>query len=121
MTPVKKTHIAPERYDWVKIVQAVAISLMTLMTAYLSFNANEAALRRAETLAKVEKIETISKDTHLLVNSAMGAVLETNAALAERVANLTKDPTDLEIATAARKASNIHHSIEKEANNYRRQ
>ena len=115
MTPARKPPVERQSYDWVKIIQAVALSLMTLMTAYLSFNANEAALLRAETLAKVEKIETVSRDTHLLVNSAMGAVLDTNAALAERVAKLTSDPEDLSIALHARKASNVHHAIEQEA------
>lgn len=68
--------------------------------------------KQADASAKVSEAKMDS--IHVLVNSAMGAQLKVNAALARRVADLTdQNPTDVAIAVEAEKAAAAHDEKQK--------
>lgn len=47
------------------------------------------------------RTHSLARDTHTLVNSNMGATLESYAMLATRMAKITSDPEDVAVANAA--------------------
>ncbi len=47
---------------------------------------------------KLDEIAKVGEATHVLVNSNMEAQLQVNSVLAHRVAELTNDPVDMEVA-----------------------
>jgi hypothetical protein len=63
--------------------------------------------------SKLESIQQISDDTHVLVNNAMSQQLRITAEKSRQVADLTKDPVDILEAEAAEAALKSH--LEKQA------
>jgi hypothetical protein len=58
--------------------------------------------------SKLDKIQQIADDTHVLVNNAMGQQLRMHAQKARQVADLTKDPLDEADAKLAEEALSLH-------------
>jgi hypothetical protein len=58
--------------------------------------------------SKLDKIQQIADDTHVLVNNAMGQQLRMHAQKARQVADLTKDPLDIADANLAEEALSVH-------------
>ena len=58
--------------------------------------------------AKLNKMESVNKETHALVNSAMGSQLRLASALSSRIAKLTNDPDDIESAKDAERLYQEH-------------
>jgi X-X-X-Leu-X-X-Gly heptad repeat protein len=58
--------------------------------------------------SKLDKIQQIADDTHVLVNNAMGQQLRMHAQKARQVADLTKDPLDIADAKLAEEALAVH-------------
>lgn len=63
-----------------------------------------------KTEAKLEVMGKVAAETHVLVNGNMSAQLELNASVTRRLAALTKEPADEEIATKAEKAYRDHEA-----------
>jgi len=75
-----------------------------------------AQILQANTANMDEKLENMSKvneATHTLVNSNMGTQLNITALALRKVANLTKDPDDMRIATLAEQAYHDHEAKQK--------
>lgn len=57
---------------------------------------------------EVAEVKSIAKETHILVNSNMGTQLLVASTLAQRVADLTANPEDRQVATDTRKKYDDH-------------
>lgn len=64
----------------------------------------------AITEKKLDKIEETGEKVHTLVNSNMGVQLKLNAALASRIAEMTKDPEDIKAAALAQTLLHEHEA-----------
>lgn len=94
--------------DWVQIITAIGVVAGVLMAKFDAI----AATRARDKLAKVTdaKLEAV----HGLVNSAMSAQLKTNASLARRVSDLTREPADKQVAEEAEQASLTHEAAQRD-------
>src|SRR4026208_2132269 len=91
---------------WVMIIGAVtlgAIQIIAAMRASAKTDTVAKALKdsNASTDMKLDDMAEVSQKTHALVNNAMSVQLKLNAVLARRVADSTKDPTDIKVAEMA--------------------
>lgn len=57
----------------------------------------------------LEDNSTVAHQTHVLVNSRFGNLLRTNADLARRIASLTNDPIDMDVATSMEAELHAHN------------
>lgn len=66
------------------------------------------ALNVNETSDKLAKLQTIANDTHTLVNNNMAIQLRINAVKSRKLADITKDPADIEEAIVAERSLSEH-------------
>src|SRR5678815_441380 len=98
---------------WVMIIGAVTLGAIQIIAAMRASVAAMRASAKTDTVAKALKdsnastdmklddMAEVSQKTHALVNNAMSVQLKLNAVLARRVADSTKDPTDIKVAEMA--------------------
>lgn len=90
----------------------IVFGVMSKLDARTIAKKTDDVAKKTDAAAKVSdaKMDSI----HVLVNSAMGAQLKVNAALARRVADLTdQNPADVAIAEMAEKAAVAHDDKQK--------
>ena len=93
----------------VPAIIALVGTVFTGLVAYLMFRLKthaEAATRNHN--EKLEAIQTVSKATHKIVNSAALVQLQLNAIMARRIANMTRDSADEVAAALAEELYKMH-------------
>lgn len=101
------------------LIGLIFTGMMAYFTAKLNVKADKAVVETKEVKEKLEasesksdsilkNISNTSNDIHTLVNSNMGVQLKITMLLADRVANLTKEPLDYEAANVAHQAYDEH-------------
>jgi hypothetical protein len=120
-----KADVAANRADEAATKAATLVADVKSHQALAAAKADQAATKAAALVAEVkttlvstndlvsdrlQKIQQISDDTHVLVNNAMGQQLRTNAYKARQLAILTKDPQDIRDANDADNALSLHMS-----------
>lgn len=101
----------------VDAVTAAAVSSQVTVTQVaqdLAVTKAEKAVKNAVLDSKLDAIGATAVAVHTLVNGRMVLQLTHNAALARRLAAITKDPADIAAADAADKALADHLAKEKE-------
>lgn len=86
-------------------ITALVTPLAAVVIAYLQYN------QRRDTKAqgvKLDAVQALGEQTHILVNSNMGTSLLTTSNLAQRVADLTQKPEDAAVATDTRQKYDEH-------------
>ena len=83
---------------WLAAIAIIPVTIASITTAIMAW----------QNRAHGAKMFDLAKDTHTLVNSNMGATLESYAVIAKRLAKITKDPEDEKAATLAELKYNEH-------------
>jgi hypothetical protein len=83
-------------------ITAVVTPVAAVVIAWLQFG------QRKQSKANGDKLDAV----HALVNSNMGKQLLVAANLAQRVADLTKEPGDVTVAAEARKLYDAHMAVQ---------
>jgi hypothetical protein len=96
---------------------ALVTSAATLLGVYLGYRkisqnqekaANTASVRAVSDAANDLKVDTKLSSIHGMVNSVHGTSLRLAATLAQRLANVTNSPGDIDVAIATKKAADEH-------------
>lgn len=99
-----------------QVVLGLGLALIAWLQQRSARKAEKATELVKETLAqntqatdgKLAGLADVAAKTHLLVNSAMAAALKSTAVALRRIAEITKDPADLQAAEVAELASGEH-------------
>src|SRR5678815_5751630 len=91
---------------WVMIIGAItlgAIQIIAAMRASAKTDTVAKALKDSDAAVgiRLDDMAEVNQKTHALVNNAMSVQLKLNAVLARRVADSTKDQTDIKVAEMA--------------------
>ena len=86
---------------------AICTGIVAILTVILSMM----KLSRGQ-----DKALTTAKATHTLVNSDRGVILRLNARQARRIAVITKDKEDINLAMDAEKTANDHDKLQQIVN-----
>ena len=77
---------------WLALIAIIPVTIASVTTAIMAYQ------NRLHSM----KMYDLARDTHTLVNSNMGATLESYSVIAERLANYTDKPEDREAAAQAK-------------------
>lgn len=97
--------------EWVVVITAIGLVVERVIDRVISASRNKYAVRQRErSEAKIDDMSKVADATHTLVNSNMGIALRTGAVALRRVADLTGEAKDKEIADRAEELLRVHEA-----------
>ncbi len=113
--PEQKREISVDN-NTLQVLLTLIAAVFALASAWISKANGEKAVAiktavaetAAVTTGRLEKLGDVAIATHVLVNSRMQATLKLVAVASRRLADITKDPTDIEAAVLAEKLHREH-------------
>lgn len=92
----------------IALINSIITLIGTMFTGILAYYTLKLNIKTENISIKTDVLTKVSNDTHMLVNSAMGAQLRLASVLSDRIAALTKDPDDEKAADEAHRLYDEH-------------